>query len=112
MADDNSEKVKFPQLKEENYPFWKFQMKQKLQYLDLWDIIEEDGPAHPGNRPEENLDENGAVVSEMEIEIFDENLRRYDEWKKRDGKAMNKIAEHVDPSNANEIYNVESGKEA
>lgn len=95
-------------------------MKMFLQSKDLWEVIVEERPQEAGEEPIEPNEAGGEeVVVAARQAAHAETLRRHqervrvsNEWRRRDGKAMNFIALGVDRSNANLIYNLDSGAEA
>jgi hypothetical protein len=105
MAEEKWRKI--CELKENNYVFWAFQVKNLLISKDLWNAVYEEPLMNPGPRPEaaEGDDDIG-------IEVWEEQNRLWKQWKRESLKAMSEIAKYIDRSNANLLYNVEDGREA
>lgn len=92
-----------------------------LQSKDLWDAIVDGKPADPGIAPiEPQRDGNDEEAIDMarqqnyqeELRTYNEKMEALNQWRRKDGKAMNYIALSVDRSNANLIYHLTSGSEA
>jgi hypothetical protein len=101
-AQQENVSIRVEKLGDDNYQYWSFQVKMLLQSRELWDVIEDFGPAHPGERPEDAAS----------LPVFEQRMRAFNEWDRKNKKAMNYIALNVDSANANLIYHLTLGSEA
>lgn len=120
MEQGSSSVDKLEKLKENNYQFWSFQMKMFLQSRDLWEVVVGEKPQEAGEEPIEPMEAGGEEADEAArraaheeaLRAHRERARVFNEWRRKDGKAMNFIALGIDRSNANLIYHLDSGAEA
>jgi gag-polypeptide of LTR copia-type len=105
-------------LKDDNYQYWSFQTKMFLQSKDLWfNVMDGDVPVQPRRPPisARRANESEAAHEQRlaeDLKQYEATVETFNEWQKKDRKAMNYIALSVDRANANLIYNLESGVQA
>jgi hypothetical protein len=96
-----SESNRVDRLAEDNYDYWKFQMKNLLQSKDLWEGVDEEQPGEI-LRPAAGADQTA----------YNRRVEERNAWAVKNRKAMNFIAMNVDRANANLIYRANGGREA